>query len=486
VRVPITLEDITPPTIDVFLDSNANPHTSFGGITRYPASAVVLPVITVSDACDPNPTFDELILDGQPYTLATPISGVGLHILNARVSDASGNASDLTTIFEIRERPSYTGAAVVQSTHFDLNGNGHVTHFEATVLFSASEFDHRDIYLPSVRMVLRDAEGDFIAVTPIPIKGGYPIGCDIFHYELAEVTTNDCYLVATLEADFAEPLDAPPAELILVGAGISNSALSFEWGARTDNIADPNAVQTLLGEIGEIGPCGDPEPPQPVPSPPCQFVKTVIFPPGATCTAAAAPIGGAACAPGSGSSSNSSAYVHAVGGYSLSTVTTGALPVNAFCSASGWCGSRWSGIIVAQLVGDCCNCAITIDASTSIKATAQVFGGGAFVGSATASGKVKFAAPCGTVTVSALSPIVNVSTNTRPISVPGSGALACVDRSCSSYLIIDSTAWVDTKAQAWWSNSWCEAQAWLSSSPGNLSVTGTAVACNPPVDCDDP
>jgi len=152
-RLPITLVDVSPPEIDIVIDSSGEPHLSFGGVARYISPVVVLPLLTASDSCA-GASFTEITLNGAAYQIGVPIVSSGVQILRATAIDASGNLARLEHVFEIRPRPSHTAAAVVRAIECEVAGDG-TTTVNASLLISSPTFDHRQILFSSVGVLLR-------------------------------------------------------------------------------------------------------------------------------------------------------------------------------------------------------------------------------------------------------------------------------------------------------------------------------------------
>lgn len=485
----IELKDITPPEVTVIADSTSNPHLSFGGVVRYLTPVVVAPIVTVSDSCDANPG-KQITLDGQPYQLGMTVSSVGLHFLNAQVTDASGNSKQLSSVFEVRERPSHPAAAVVESTSCVFSPDGMTGTLHATLLLSAVTFDHLQILPSSVRVLLRNADGTYASTSPVAIKGGIVPGCDIFKDESALMQINLCRIRFEIETQFpAQTPNQPPAQFVIVGAAVSNGALTVEWGAATPNIADATPEQTLLALVNKAAPCGTPQPPPP-PPPACTRVETIITSPG-TCsdpwTAGAAP-----CASG-GAGSSTDCLMHATGN---STSVAGA-PGWGTCSTSSAC-PPFTGqptplttgryMFVEQMVGSCCDCMFTISANASVTVTAQAGGSaigyGSFTAFAQATGAVALDSPCGSAdtnyVVATASESDAGSTGPNPDMNMGYIPLNCVHYSCTSFLIVSTGARVSTEATATHLASGAFAYSSVDSTAHvNINGTATVGPCDP-------
>lgn len=428
-RLPITLIDETPPSISIDLSSNQDSHVSFGGVTRYVSPVVILPLIAATDACDSNPQ-QQCFLDGEPYQVGTPISDQGLHILDVSVVDASGNVNDVTNVFEVRERPSYTAQARVQSTVCELDPNGQTGVLTTTVLISSANFDHRDILLSSVRMILRASNGRYFHQVPTSIKDAFVVGSNVFQHESAAVSIDDCFVQMTFEAQLAaNPTIQCPAALDIIGVGLTNGVISFEWGASALNIPDPQPYPD---------PCGDPEPPDPEPPPPCQEIQTILKNLSA-CTFPMTFGGPAGCA--ATSSTMSSARASLSGGGVTATRAVSVCPTAAGCNHPGSsCSATGNAMLVVQLVGDCCNCAISFNAIAKITPVSGNQSAGLnCVGDADADGSFSVDAPCGSV---------SLSTQYTNCATGCTGALNCTEHSCIGWMISQTSIEVASDAYA--------------------------------------
>jgi hypothetical protein len=461
-RLPIQLADVTDPEIAVSLDSNATPHASFGGVLRYLAGdggangTAVVPIFTIYDACDSEPDR-QYILDGEPYEFGTPITSHGLHFLNVFATDASDNSDQQTYVFEIRERPSLTGVAVVESSHCELDNDGRVTAFNATVLLSALTFDHHQVLLSSAQMFLCGEDGRVLTMTPLA-----PGGPEI----------NECYFRLNYSGQFAnEPLNECPSELLIVGAGYSDGQITFEWGARTPNVPDPTPIDTLATAANKPLPCADPEPPPPPqPPPPCQEVQTVFSVP-RTCfspgTFADPDAFAFASTNASGDRARGDAAARAFAPLSGSrSATASCPPASQQTPTVGWT------FMIEQMVGDCCDCYFTILASGSVYVSATAAGNAAcpwasFTASAHCSGGVAFDAPCGTDGTEGLAAVASVANNYSSVPNPDTNLrtfdFSCVDDRCStcctSFLRVSTYARASVETTATHCYSYAQAKA---------------------------
>lgn len=225
-------------------------------------------------------------------------------------------------------------------------------------------------------------------------------------------------------------------------------------------------------------PTGTPDPEPPLP--PCELVETWLAPSGCTCAVTVPPLAiSTSCTLASWSTSNAAAYLHAIGGNSRSTAQTPLNPPNGICQTASLCYCRSNGVLIAQLVGNCCNCNITFNASVTVRANAQVTGSGAFTGSARGNGQVTFTAPCGSAAAIAIAAIPATSVNAGPVSVPSTANLACSVNACASALTVHSYVSVATDALASWGNSSCNAKASVTSTPGSINAIDTSTPCAP-------
>lgn len=481
-RLPIELIDRTPPEVTCILDSSTDPQVSFGGVLRYLRPAAVLPVLVVDDSCDPSPDV-QITLNGAPYALGTPITALGMQSIEVRLADDSHNTTSKGIRFEIRERVSYTGAAVVQNSTSEFSPDGRTGTIRATILLAAEQFDHRDILASSLRVLLRGPGGTVLHAQALPIRGGILEDCDVFQHESAQLLMNDCYVSVEVEGAF-EPQIAHqlPAELVIIGVGASNGALTFDWGAVTVNSRPANPIATLLAAVNRQDDCEQPIPPPPPIPPGCQPVETIIEHPG-LCNRPWAP-GTGSCASGSGSAASLLA----------SYTVNGSASSGAYAPFSGTCGTSTvcTGIIgevviVNQMVGDCCDCAFSISANGSVTVNAQAGGYngpllGSFTALANSAGGFAFWAPCGSldmylVPASASASQAGSSTPNPDVrTVPYS--LACIDQACTTILIITTQGMVQTEATATHVYSSATAEARVNSTLTH-AVNGTASPCVP-------
>lgn len=358
----------------------------------------VVPIITVYDTCDETPV-KEYVLNGQPYEFGTPITGAGLYFLNLRAEDASGNENYLSVVFEIRTRPSHTVAAVVENTTCELDQEGVNGTISARILISSAELDHRQFLLSSMRTLLRKADGTYYNTAPIPVKGGITPGCERFRDELAVAEIDDCVIVIEIESNFfSEPPGECPAQLVILGVGVVDGAIAYEWGTATTNVADPQARQTLLDQVEKEDECGESRPPAPLPLPPgCVHIETPIYNPG-TCPGAWAPAG-APC--GAGSGTISTAWVNTLINGRSNSVAVGTIATWP-CATASMCSAQDTTVLIEQLVGNCCDCVFTYSVNASVTAGASVTGFMSFNGSASANGRMTFTAPCDSTFIGAV------------------------------------------------------------------------------------
>jgi hypothetical protein len=497
-RLPIVVSDVTPPSIDVVMSANVEPQTSFGGIARYVSpigGAVIVPLITVSDACDQNPSR-ELFLNEQAYVIGTPVTSLGLHFLRVRATDAYGNVDDNTFVFEIRERPSHAAVAVVESTQCEISPDGQTGTFGATVLISDDEFDHHDILLSSVRLFLIGANGRYLNTKAFPIADGYQGDCPIFQPLLADAQINDCLLVVRFEGTFVpESAGGCPVSLDIVGAATSGVGdLSFEWGARTANVAEASPAQTLLSLVGKIEPCGEPQPPPgpPPPPPPCDAIETYISnssvcptPP----TPPSIPAVGAGCGPGSSTLATLDVWVGTpFRGRTIATAN--ALPGAGCGTLTAACGPLTGGsVLIMQFVGNCCDCAVTYSVQgASVGPKAWATGTGSFFTYGSAWGTITVIPPCGPTSSASssasllFSPSVNPPSNpVWPPAVFLAPPVNCTEVGChTSMMFITATGSVFSQAQA--SNGGtARAFTTLSGVIGTINASPTFAECPPDI-----
>lgn len=492
--IVVDLVDATPPAVQLELPASTTPHTSFGGVSRYVLPTAVIPDLDITDACDAQPGVD-VTLNGQPYQLGFPITEEGLHIIQATVTDASGNESFEQAVFEIRPRPSITAAAVVDDVQYEVDDTGQVATLNVSVLVGSADFDPDDIRLSSVRMMAVGADGKWLGIPPVPLRDAFDGDCPLLQHEVVGASINDCYAHLEFRAvALTSELPGPPVAIDILGAGGTASALSFEWGSRAAGTPDPNAADTLLGIIDKEEPCGDPQPPDPEPPLPCDAIETFLLNP-TTCTVPWTP-GPAGCITGSGSAANATATT-LVQGSSLSFADAPYLgacgPVSATCGTiSG------TALLLVQFVGDCCNCSVTSSGSGSVTADAEVSAGpiaflANFTGLAGAGGFIQFTTPCATtlasatatVSYSTVPPVATPAIN--PMRVRGTtGPNTCtVPRCTSTMMIVTTGAFVNTSATAG-SNSWCLAEAELTSFISGITAQPTFTNCPPDDGCDDP
>jgi len=494
-RLPIDLVDVTPPEINVDITSNGTPHISFGGVLRFVAPSAVVPLITTWDACDQQhaKTF---LLDGHPYTMGTPISTPGYHSLQITTEDESGNKRDWAGKFEIRPWTSYTAGVVLANFQCEFDQSGQTGIVRAEFLISSNEFDHRDIYLGSLGVMLRKPSGGYYNSEPIRISGGITPGCVRFQDQLAAAEIDECVIAVEIEAIFTpETPNECPTGFDIVGIGLINGDIGFEWGARTNNIVatDPRAaIQSL---VPKPHPCGNPQPPPPPPPPPpCQPVETVIDSQN-VCNDPWTPL----VAPGCGGGDMSYLFAWSlVYGNSKSQVFAQQAAGGGGCTASSQCDASGFQIIIVQLPG-CCNCSITFNASATISATASVTGSGWYSGKGIANGSITMTAPCGSgaAIASNMAQVTALISNGSPAPVTNSGSVNCTVNACTGVLSIQSSGHVETEAfakstqipigegQSVWLPGKCTAEARLFSSINNISVTGNGTPCEPDP-CEEP
>lgn len=481
--LPITTLDVTPPQIDVLVDSNGEPHTSFGNIQRYVTPVAVLPILMATDACDADPAFEELTHNGDPYLIGAAITDVGLHIIQATAIDASGNRSDASVVFEIRARPSRTAASVVQDTQCEIAPDGLSGAISATILISAADFDHRDILLSSVRVMLRGDDGTYLNDVPLPIKGGFPPNCEVFQQHLADAELNECWLAIDIEGAFTHTAAGGcPVGMDIIGATAANGALVLEWGARNLNVADATPQETLMSAVGKPLPCAQPQPPPTAPpTVNCQKVETWIDWPRDICSQLPTIVGQCAA---SGGDTKAVATPTALQGRSTSTaatdIPTGQSPEHCSVDTTG-CEVQSGTILLVQMVGNCCNCVIGFNVNASVYAAVRVTGAGSmYGGSATANSDITFTTPCGSGSKSANISISGMSQG--PLIAPALGSpLNCSVNACASWLHVRTSGTVITSANASSSNTLnatCTAVAQIKGI-ATLSASGAASACPP-------
>lgn len=487
-QLPIELLDVMPPEVTVVLDSNVQPHMSFGGVLRYLTPGVVVPVITASDTCDDAPAT-EYLLNGQPYVLGTPITTEGLHFLNVFAEDASGNPANAQVVFEIRQRPSHTAAAVVQSTDCEISPDGQTGYIDVTVMISDDQFDHRDILHSSMRLLLRGSDGSLLNRQLIPIDGGYIDGCEVYQHDTAEVDANLCWVAARFAGEFnPDPVTGCPAALEIIGVGSANGQLTFEWGARTVNVADPNAEQTLLTATGRQEPCGEPEPPvPPQPQPPCTSVETWFAGPSDDCQDIWS-LPGMACTVTA--KSRVTAHTKSIRGNGKVSVHN--RNTVQWCSGSTQCSAQNVDFLLVNLAGDCCNCQITITATATVTAAANVNGsdiGGFWTATATSTGEMVFVTPCETDVAHAVASAskTNANVTSPPIndSQSDQAHVNCTVQACSSFLMVRPSGSFVGEAAALKNNQGIAADGYAEAT-GTINVWGysdtvawSATPCDP-------
>jgi len=480
--IVVDLVDATPPAVQLELPASTTPHTSFGGVSRYILPTAVIPDLNVMDACDAQPGVD-VTLNGQPYQLGFPITEEGLHILQATVTDASGNESFEQAVFEIRPRPSITAAAVVDDVQYEIDDTGQVATLNVSVLVGSADFDPADIRLSSVRMMAVGADGKWLGIPPVPLRDAFDGDCPLLQHEVVGASINDCYAHLEFRAvALTSELPGPPVAIDILGAGGTASALAFEWGSRAAGTPDPNAANTLLGIIDKEEPCGGPQPPDPEPPLPCEVVETWVIDPPFVCTDDATVTGdGAAC--NGGGSTNARADTIAVGGSSNAEIS-------AF-GALGWCNSKTECAAAAftmaqiQMVGDCCNCSITFDLAATVNADASIDGTNwpHYEGNASAGGTINMLTPCGNNVAEASAQADEDDTED---SDSGTGTVTCSVGSCSGWLIVDSSASLSAEAEAdsvLGEVTTCQAASTLRTVAPNLNFTTASDPCPPSDDC---
>jgi len=455
---------------------------------RFVAPAVVQPIIEVDDLFDPAPSL-ELLLDGQPHALGSPVGAIGLHFLVVRATDASGNTSELSIVFEIRERPSHTAEAVVEATHCEVSADGLTGTINATILISAEGFDHRDILLSSVGVMLRSDDGTYINSIPIPIADATEPDCEIFQDHLAAVLIDDCLISIGIEASFQIPPDGGcPVGLDIFGVGASGGALAFEWGARTTNAVDPTPASTLLNLVNKQGPCGEPgPPPPPPPPPPCEVVETWMGGVSDDCQHIGG-IPGIMCSVFW--STRVTAHTQAVRG--RGEVTVHNLSSTQWCSGNTQCSADNVDFLLVDLVGDCCDCQITFTAGATVVATAHVSGsniGGFWTATATASGEMIFLSPCGTEVARAVAAVSKTNPNVTSPAIDDSQTdqanVNCTVQACSALLMVRPTGSFVGEAAALKNNQgiaadgYSEAKGTIATWGYSANASGSASPCDP-------
>ncbi len=150
-------DNVTTMSARTFVVDDTAPVIAFGGIADGAVSnaASITPTVSVADA---NPGTLVATLDGQPWSIGTPVSSEGAHRIDATATDRAGNASTATLRFVLdRMAPSIEFTAppagsVVPIDRVTVSGQ---TEAQATVRVARGAY--------SVQLTA-DAEGRFVAV----------------------------------------------------------------------------------------------------------------------------------------------------------------------------------------------------------------------------------------------------------------------------------------------------------------------------------
>jgi len=443
----------------VNLVSGDAPHTSFGGVLRYPIGAVVTPIVDVNESCG---MHQELTLNGEPYVHGTPVLDEGLYILTVSAADNAGNHAANTSYFEIRERPSHTAVAVVRDTFCEIDPGGESGFISTTVLVASDLFDHEAILRSSPVLVLQDSDGSFMAHQPAVVS---------------DALINDCWLELTFDAELTSPDGVVcPSFVNVLGVGLANDQIAFEWGATAPNVADASPDSTLLALINGPGSCEALREPDPEPVVPCQAIETfhvtsqkcADFKPDMT----------PSCLPGSYDRFYSEASTFVQGQATTVAIANG----NQLCvPATPACPPQiGSGLLAITFSGDCCACSVLYTGSAAVKAWAEIDGD---IGYALADGHITFSAFCGSITVTATAEAGSLLN--PPVLFDQDGGLdqqqqlSCTVAGCtSSAMVIGTSAEVVTTSSA--SNGdTVTSTANLRSFVGTIEVVSTYTTCPP-------
>ncbi len=428
-RLPVTLVDVHPPVLSVQISANQEVQYSHCGLPYYIAPVTVSAVVDASDPCDPEPTYEELFLNGESYVSGDPISDIGLHTLMIVVRDASGNRSVQSKIFEIRDRPIYAAAAVVEATACAVTGNGDVESFSASVLLSTELFEPAE--MSSIRMILFADDGRWL------------------HNELirpVEAESSDCYLRLKFSLNVPEqPLAECPAILDLIGVGVVDGGVEYSWGARTLNEVPTSPTGVLLTMVGREMPCGELVD-IPVPEPPgCNFEQRWNLNPDRVCVDEMSPVVTDTCR--ADGESTVTAMSTTVFGNGDANALHAAPPGS--CSADADCGSWNQGAYIARFVGCCENCSISIGSHANVRVLAFAGGTNSFTVDAKATGKIDLLGSCGDQDI-----IWAEVRRQVPLHTPGqgndsqSGGTSCSEDACEAWLKIETSGHIRTNCTA--------------------------------------
>lgn len=473
-RFRVELVDEFLPGLNVFRQATAAPLPApCGGHQYYLAPVQVAVLASASDLQGTQPAV-RMLHNGQRYQAGTPITTIGIHVIQVGATDDSGNERWETELFEIRTRPNYPANIWVESIG-TTSGPGGIEQVAITVRLTASAFQVKAIHPDSLNLWLENSDGTWIRAT-----GGAPI--------LVEYV--DCYYRAMFFANVAQyGLAQLPPGLAVTGRNRNDMAAEFDFVA---------TAAAQMNQDAFVPPCNDPNP-IPIPDPlPCEWKTQLCTSTPQTCawantvdlgwsvgTSTSAMGMSVTCTDVSGSGS-ASLYLNPV------AVIVAGFSSTVFSN----CSKTNGGTMRVYLEGtDCCNnCNIHVVANPHISGSASRSGNAA----ATISGSISVACGCGGGASASGSATVtdgggSTTINGVPVPLPSGATTASfaanaqppLDTTCNTCDLsitfstagtINCSATVNLLPTKWWN----------SSASCDFGPSGPGLTVSPSVNCTGP
>lgn len=485
-RHAVRFVDHTPPALDLRIVAAGPADRTPFGLDYYVGDEAVIAVGEAVDAVDGTRTV-ELLVNGMPLGDAVAvIDEPGIHRVEARTTDRSGNVATDVRTFQVRSRAVEGASVAVESIVLDESPEG-LVGLDATLLLGSLDFDPRDLMLSTVSLWLGNDEDRLLNPQPIRIAGAFAGGTRHFRPQFTDASYEDGLWRMRFVADFRDrPLTEVPSRLFLTANG--DDGLMFDVLAEAPAKRDRRPLD-LLGDVRFESP---PMVAQAEAATDCEwrFEAVPYLPPTKTCNIM-----------------NGYDSFFCAAGYSIllkvDPDTFGGTG-NAFASGAGldgscgfgtsWCAlsngmTKW----VFQSGSECCDeCTITITASPTFRASVSLDPNG----SAKASGSIGVATSCGNTSavgsvtmnqagqafgtinnIPFVTPVIGGGHVIMPTAAP---PLNCTVNGCQASVTITTSATIEVLAYTSLFNNYAQADAALNGANAAINVVPFTE------DCDDP